>query len=141
MRKHSGMVLVVLLLASGTTWAAGWVSLGKVENGNKETFVDVSSIRIDGKIRSSTSKVVLAPHTVAGAGESASKWISEITYRFTFRCAQRSSRIDAMTAYFDDGTQWSEPATAFPKPWVTVSPGFQSNWTALMDFVCERKST
>ena len=133
------MVLTALLLTSGTAEAAEWVSLGKLENGKKETFVDVSSIRIDGKIRRSASKVVLAAHTVAGAGENANKWLREISYLFSFDCGDRSGRVDAMTAYFDDGTNWSEPASAFPKPWVAAPPGFQSNWTALMQYVCAWK--
>jgi hypothetical protein len=133
------IVLMTLLLTSGTVEAAEWVSLGKPGNGKKETFVDVSSIRIDGKTRSGASKVVLASHSVTGAGDNANKWISEISYLFTFDCYEKSSRVDAMTAYFDDGTNWSEPASAFPKPWVTVPPGFQSNWTTLIQFVCAWK--
>jgi hypothetical protein len=133
------LVLMALLFTSATLGAAEWVSLDKLENGKKETFVDVSSIRIEGKMRSTASKVTLASHTVTGAGERTDKWIHEIAYIFTFDCGERSSRIDAMTTYFDDGTTWSEPASAFPKPWVTVPPGFQSNWTALMQFVCTWK--
>jgi hypothetical protein len=139
------MVLMALLLTSGTLATSGtleaaeWVSLGKLGNAKKETFVDVSSIRIDGKIRKGASKVVLASHSITGAGDNANKWISEISYQFTFDCFEKSSRIDAMSAYFDDGTNWSEPASAFPKPWVTVPPGFQSNWTSLIHFVCAWK--
>jgi hypothetical protein len=129
-------IVLVLLLTSGTAEAVEWVSLGKPGNANRETFVDASGIRIDGNIRTSASKVVLASHTVAGAGEATNKWITEITYQITFDCGDRRSRVDAMTTYFEDGTNWSEPESAFPKPWVTVPPGFHSNWTALMQYVC-----
>jgi hypothetical protein len=59
-------ILLALLLACGAAQAEQWVSLGKIDNGNKETFVDVSSIRIDSGIRRGSSKVVFALHAQAG---------------------------------------------------------------------------
>jgi hypothetical protein len=63
---------MTLLLTSGAAHAAQWVSLGKADAG-KETFVDVSSIRIEAEIRRGWSKVVLSPHTQNGGGDLSTK--------------------------------------------------------------------
>jgi hypothetical protein len=55
-------MLLALMLACCPAQAEEWVSLGKMDNGTKETFVDVSSIRIDSGIRRGSSKVVFASH-------------------------------------------------------------------------------
>jgi hypothetical protein len=59
-------IQLALLLACGAASAEEWLSVGKIENGNRETFVDISSLRIDGGIRRGSSKVVFASHAQAG---------------------------------------------------------------------------
>src|ERR1700730_3782967 len=59
-------MLLALMLACCPALAEEWVSLGKIDNCNKETFADVSSIRIDSGIRRGSSKVVFASHVQAG---------------------------------------------------------------------------
>jgi hypothetical protein len=100
------IMLLALLLACCAAQAEEWVSLGKIDNGNKETFVDVSSIRIDSGIRRGSSKVVFASHAQAGAGEYSSKWVSYFRYQFAFSCADKMGRVEGMSGYFEDGTTY-----------------------------------
>jgi hypothetical protein len=131
-------ILLALLLACRAAQAEQWVSLGKIDNGNKETFVDVSSIRIDSGIRRGSSKVVFALHAQAGAGEYASKWVSYFSYRFAFNCADKMGRVEGMSGNFDDGTTYID--RYYPKPWQAVPVAPKTNWTTLMEFVCAWKS-
>jgi hypothetical protein len=133
------VVLLALLLACGAAQAADLVSVGKNDGGKKETFVDVSSIRVEGEIRRGLSTVVLAPHTQNGGGDYSSKWISHIAYSFAFNCVERTGRVEGFNFYFEDGTNYIDPAAHYPKPWQKVPPDTDSNWTTLMQFICAWK--
>jgi hypothetical protein len=130
-------MLLGLMLACGAAQAEEWVTLGKIDNGNKETFVDVSSIRIDNGIRRGSSKVVFVSHAQAGAGEYSNKWVSYFSYQFAFSCADKMSRVEGMSGYFDDGTSYID--RYYPKPWRAVPMAPKTNWTTLMEFVCAWK--
>jgi hypothetical protein len=130
-------MLLALLLACRVAQAEEWVSLGNIDNGNKETFVDVSSIRIDIGIRRGSSKVAFASHAQAGAGEYSSKRISYFRYQFAFSCADNMGRVEGMTGYFEDGTTYID--RYYPKPWQAVPTAPKTNWTTLMEFVCAWK--
>jgi hypothetical protein len=132
-------ILLALLLTCGVVQAEQWVSLGKIDNGSKETFVDVSSIRIDSEIRRGSSKVVFALRAQAGVGEYASKWVSSFSYQFAFNCADNMGRVEGMSGNFDDGTTYVD--RDYPKPWQAVPMAPKTNWTTLMEFVCAWKST
>jgi hypothetical protein len=127
-------VLLALLLACGAAQAANWVSLGKSEDGTVEPFVDVSSIRIAGSIRRAWIKHVFIPHTFRGTGDDVNKWQSESLARIAFNCADESKRTEALTVYYDDGTGWSAPATAYPSPWEPVVP--DTVRSTAMQFIC-----
>jgi hypothetical protein len=130
-------VLLALLLECGAASAEEWVSVGKIENGNKETFVDVSSLRINSGIRRGSSKVVFASHAQAGAGEYSSKWVSYFSYQFAFNCGDKLGRVEGMSGHFDDGTTYID--RYYPKPWQAVPTAPKTNWTTLMEFVCAWK--
>lgn len=130
-------MLLALTFACCAAQAEEWVSLGKIDNGNKETFVDVSSIRVDSEIRRGSSKVVFASHAQAGAGEYSSKWVSYFSYQFAFNCTDKMGRVEAMSGYFDDGTTYID--RYYPKPWQAVPMAPKTNWTALMEIVCAWK--
>jgi hypothetical protein len=134
MRK--AMVLA-LLMACFVAHADQWVSLGKMDNGNKETLVDVAGIRIDNGIRRGSSKVVFATHAQAGTGEYSSKWVSYFSYQFAFNCSDKMGRVEGMSGKFDDGTAYVD--RHYPKPWQAVPTAPKSNWTTLMEFVCAWK--
>jgi hypothetical protein len=129
---------LTLLLASGAAHAAQWVSLGRADAG-KEAFVDVSSIRIDAEIRRGSSKVVLSPHTQNGGGDFSAKWISEISYNFAFNCVEETGRVEGFSFQFDDGTNYSDPAKHYPKPWQKVPLDTDAIWTSLMKYICAWK--
>jgi type I restriction-modification system DNA methylase subunit len=82
------------------------VSIGKTDNGTKETFVDVTSIHADAGIRRGSSKVVFVSHAQSGAGEYSSKWVSYFSCRFAFNCVDKMGRVEGMTGYLDDGTRY-----------------------------------
>jgi hypothetical protein len=133
-RIRSALPAILMLFSSGVpASAADWMSLGKLDNGNRETFVDLSSIRIDGSIRRGAYKVVFASHVQAGGGEYASKWVSYFSYRFAFNCDDKIGRVEAMAGYFDDGTSYVDHY--FPKPWQVVPVAPKTNWTTLMEYV------
>ena len=135
--------LCAITFLSGTNFASvvEWESLGKSDHGKKETFVDLSSIQIDGDIRRGSSKVVVTPHSEAGAGKYPDKRISYFTYRFAFRCAEGVGRIDAFSVHFDDGTTYVDPPSNYPKPWRSTSQESDTNWPVLAHFACARTST
>jgi hypothetical protein len=60
--------MLALLLACGTAQAAEWVSVDKQKSG-METFVDVSSIRLEGGIRRFWTKGVPPPKTKRGPSD------------------------------------------------------------------------
>lgn len=131
-------ILMTLLLASGVAHAAQWVSLGKADAG-KETFVDISSIRVAAEIRRGSSQVVLSPHTQNGGGNLSTKWISHITYSFAFNCVEETGRVEGFNFQFDDGTNYNDPAIHYPKPWQKVPLDNNSIWTSLMQYICAWK--
>jgi hypothetical protein len=135
MRKS---MILVLVLACGSAQAEEWVSLGRTDNGTKETFVDVASIQIESGLRRGSSKVVFASHAQSGAGEYSSKWVRYFGYRFAFNCVNKMGRVEGMTGYFDDGTTYIDHY--YPKPWQTVPMAPKTNWTTLMEYVCAWKA-
>jgi hypothetical protein len=130
----SGVVLA-LLLASATAQASEWELVGKSETG-KELFVDVSSIEVTNKIGRAWVKLVLPPHTERGVALHATKWVRQFLKRDIFNCSEQTSNPDAVTIYYEDGTNYSVPAIAFPR-WRPVRP--ESMESMAMQFICARK--
>jgi hypothetical protein len=129
-------ILMALLLACGMVHASEWASVGNGNDG-KETFVDLSSIRITGPVRRAWTKMVVLPHTVEGDGPHAGKWLSYLASYYAFNCADATSRSEAMTYYFDDGTNGSIDASFFPMQWEPVPP--DTAWDTEMKRTCAHK--
>jgi hypothetical protein len=126
-------LLLALLLMCGAAQAAEWVSIGKADDRMQETFVDVSTIRTVSGIRRASTKVILVPDTKRGDGDDANKWVDYLLYRLAFNCAETISRMEALTIYYDDGTNRSEPPERLPA-WAPVPPStVEEN---AMQFIC-----
>jgi hypothetical protein len=130
-----GKILVTLLLACGTAQASEWVSIGKTDDGTRETLVDVSSIRVMGSIRRAWTKTVFTHHTVRGFGDDASKWETSQMTRQAFNCGEEMARFEAATIYYDDGTNTSLSEADFA-PWAPVTP--ETVLSAEAQYVCAR---
>jgi hypothetical protein len=130
-------VLLALLLACGTAQASEWVSLGKSEDGTKETFIDVSSIRVVGAIRRAWFKVIYAPHAQRGSGSDANKWWNYTMEREALTCAEETFRLEGLLIYYDDGTTNSVPSISFPTSWEPVPP--DTMYEVQLRFICTWK--
>jgi len=137
MNLRRRLLITVLLLPWGAATGAEWVVVSWSVDDKLETLVDVSSIRITGGVRRAWSKFDYAPQTRRGADHNASKWIDYSVSRYAFNCAEELSRLEALTQYFEDGTNDSVPATLLPLPWEAVLPETLQDYT--MKYVCEWK--
>jgi adenine-specific DNA-methyltransferase len=106
-------------ICAAVTWPrietvlTGWVSIGKDAAGH-ETFVDVSSIRVVGAIRRAWFKSVYVSHTMRETdGPDANKWWSASVHRRAFNCGEETTRSEALTVYYEDGTNGSERCPRF----------------------------
>jgi hypothetical protein len=130
MNRNIYLPLLTLLLACGTAQASDWVSLGKTDDGKEEGVVDVSSIRVAGAIRWAWVKFLYAPRT---HGSPEHWWASDMS-REAFNCADETHRREALTVYYEDGTNGSDPAANYPTQWQPVLPDTIGN--AEMQFIC-----
>ncbi len=129
------MSLLALLLACGTAQAANWVSLGKAGwDGQKELFVDISSIRVNGNIRRAWTKIVMIAHTQKGPGPARNKWVSYMETHIFFDCVAESDSNDAIYIHYEDGTTDSKAGV---EPWQPVPPDSISEDE--MKFICAWK--
>jgi hypothetical protein len=131
-------ILLTLLLACGTADASDWVFVGKSDDGKTRTYIDISSVRVTDNIRRACFKAVHAPHSAKEkGGPDANKWWSESVSRRAFDCSAETFSDEALTVYYEDGTNGSESPSAYPSPWEPVPPD-----TALsgeMQFICAWK--
>jgi hypothetical protein len=135
MHRSTTTILLTLLLSGGPVRAAEeWTSVGKSADGKMETFVDISSIHTTAAISRVWARLIVAPGTRRGEGPDASKWLSSVMNRLVFNCADETGRSEAITYYFDDGTNESVSADQFPTPWEPVAPDTQ--WSTVMHLAC-----
>jgi hypothetical protein len=131
-------ILIALLMACGTALATEWVSVGKSAGESVDTYVDVSSLRRSGQIKRAWVKFVYAPHTHRGTADESNKWESYALHRNAYSCAEGNAKIEAITVYYDDGTQWSAPSSIIERmSFQPVLPGSLDE--GAMNFVCARK--
>ena len=128
-------IMLVLLLTCGTVEAAEWVSVDTQKNG-METFVDVSSIRVEGDIRRFWTKGVPPPKTKRGPVGYMDKWLDYFLAREAFNCDDETYRVESKVAYWDDGTTLDAPEEAI-EPWKPVPP--ESRAQLEMRLVCAWK--
>ena len=128
------MIFWPLLLAFGSLHAAAWVQVGTGNDGNK-VLVDTSSITVAGAIRQAWLKMIFPPHTHKGLGDDANKWMDFNLNHAAFNCSDGTSKSDALTDYYDDGTNHQVPAADLSgDQWETVPPNTALG--AVMKFVC-----
>ena len=134
-------IVFALLLTSGAAQASDWVSVGKANKngGEAEFFVDNSSIRATGALRRAWTKMVFGPNAMRGEGKDAKKWVSNTVIRIAFDCKEETSRSEAVTVYFTDGTNSTDPAAIFPTAWEPVVP--DTILSTVMQFICSWKPT
>lgn len=130
-------ILLALLLAFGTAQAADWVSFGKVDNGKREYFVDVSSIRLVDGIGRAWIKTVFEPHTKRGLHSDATKWMTKQVLRSSFNCSDETVTSDGLVTYYDDGTVETVPAGSNSGPSQPVPP--DTMLSTEMHFICAWK--
>ena len=131
-------ILLALLLACGSALAAQWTFVARSEGGKHERYIDVSSIRVTGDIRRAWFKSVYAAHVAKDdSGSDANKWWSSTVGLRAYNCSEGTSRFEAQTVYYEDGTNYSDPSSAFPTPWEPVVP--DTVRSAEMQFICAWK--
>ena len=130
------IMLTTLLLACSSTQAAEWMSVLHEPRGD-EDFVDVSSIKVTGNQRHAWIKSQALPHTTKGVDDGANKWVSTQLSREVFDCGEETRRTEALTTYYEDGTNYSVAETSFPATWRPIRPGTVMAY--IMKFVCEWK--
>jgi hypothetical protein len=129
------IMLAALLLTCGMGEAAEWVSVDKQKNG-VETFVDVSSVRVEGGIRRFWTKGVPPPKTKRGPVGYTDKWLDYFLAREAINCDDETYRVESKVAYWDDGTTLDAPEEAI-EPWRPVPP--ESHAEVQMQFICAWK--
>jgi hypothetical protein len=112
-------------------------SVGKTGNGYR-SFVDVSSIKLDGNIRRFWAKGVPSPKTVPAPGGNTNKWLSYFLNFEAINCEENTYLVEAKVANFDDGTTLSVP-TDSSSTWQPAPP--ESLGESEMKLVCAWKPT
>jgi hypothetical protein len=95
------IILLTLLLACGTAQASEWQLVTADTRFTKKFFVDVSSIKVMGSVRHAWVKSVEVPHQVQAEE---GKYVDYTIVRWAFNCAEATSKPDAGTEYYEDGT-------------------------------------
>ena len=98
-------IMLSLLFACGTAQASDWVSVGAIVG--EASYIDRTSIRVSGNIRRAWIMLVYTSHTQRGSGDGSNKWRSYDLFRETFDCAQGLGRAEALSVYYEDGTNYS----------------------------------
>jgi hypothetical protein len=115
------ITLLTVLLASSAAHAAEWVSVDTQKNGT-ESFVDVSSIRVEGGVRRFWTKDVPPPKTMRGPVGFMDKWLNYLLAREAINCDDETYRVESKAAYWDDGTDLSAPEESLPTAWKPIPP-------------------
>lgn|ERR1035438_1861546 len=126
------MILLALFLACGAAQAEEWVSIGSIDD--KQTLVDVSSIRIFGDVRTFWVKGIVAPQSREGLGIYAGTWLSYLMSREAINCAEETYREEAKLAFFQDGRSVDMTAESLKTSWTFIPP--ESRAQREMKLVC-----
>jgi clan AA aspartic protease (TIGR02281 family) len=110
----------LLVFRSGTD-SPDWQQLGANERGGVTLYVDTASVQGSG-IRTIWMKAVYAPHTQRGIAENSNKWVSREIMRDAFDCIKKTSRLEQLVWYYEDGSESRIRPFAVPTPWEPVIP-------------------
>jgi hypothetical protein len=124
--------LLGLLLMCGTTQASSWQLVAS--DITHENYVDTTTIRVSGKIRSAWIKAVFAPSTMRDP-KGSSGWVEHLVALRQYNCVNETERTVEITTYLTDGANNSTKATA--AAWGPVRP--DSFGKGVMDFICAWK--
>ena len=111
--------------------------MGTAKN-NATLVADISSITINGDVRGMWWKYIYQPHTVRAAADDAHRWIDYTVIHTAFDCRQRTSKINSMQIYYDDGTYWQATPELIANRGPESVPPDTSGETVLK-FVCAWK--
>jgi hypothetical protein len=132
-------ILLTLVLAYSTSCSQEWVPVVTSEDKTTEVFVDASSVRVTDDIRTASIRTLFAPHTTHKTfGSNANKWESYLLTRLAFNCSNKTFKLEALTAYYEDETHESVPAERIADDWEPVVPGHLLD--SELQFVCAWKS-
>jgi hypothetical protein len=129
--------MMKFVCAWGDAHGLQWWSLGALEDGKREYFVDVSSIRLADGIGRAWINTIFKPHTKRGLHADATKWMAKQLMRSSFNCSDETTTSDGLVTYYDDGTVGTVPAEANSGAWQPVPP--DTMLSAEMQFVCAWK--
>lgn len=130
-------IILSLLLTCGAAQAADWVLAAHSADGMEEMFVDVSSIRVAADIRHLWDKWVPTPHTNKGFGKNANKPIIYEVAKVAFNCSEETVKEDALTVYYEDGTNETVMPEVLTKRWEPIPP--DTMLSDEMRFICAWK--
>jgi hypothetical protein len=123
------IILVALLLMCSVAQASTWQLVSSdVKN---EDYVDTTTIRVSGHIRSAWIKAVFAPSAMRDP-RGTSGWVDHFVALRQYNCADETERTVEITMYLNDGTNNSTQATT--TAWRSVRP--DSLDKGVMDFIC-----
>jgi hypothetical protein len=135
--ESKAMEFICAWRSSEAPHAAKWIRLGNSPNGKSVAFVDASGIDVAGSVKRAWIKTVKSLHTESGAGDAAAKWVHEYLSRDAYNCSDKTSRVEALIIYYEDGTVDKADSRDFPTPWEPIPPETQIR--SGMQFVCAWK--
>jgi hypothetical protein len=122
------ILVACFLFASGTTHAADWLSLGKAEDGNSESFVDRSTIAVVVSVRSARFKYVLKHHIDMYK----TRWIERSEAFSEYDCKRKTTHAIELIIYLEGGDTHSVPLPAewqaVKAPWDQVALNYLCAW-------------
>lgn len=89
-------------LAKDAKGAGAWVRVKAVDGAGGERYVNTSSFRGNGDLRSVWEKHVFPAHSEKWQG----KWVDYAIDHWEFDCSQERVKLDARADYYEDGTRW-----------------------------------
>ncbi len=120
------MIFGAFLFASAAAFASNWLSLGKTEDGNSETFVDRATITVVGNIRSALFQYVPKPHIDMLRTE----WIARSEQLSEYDCKNHTVHAIKLTIYLEGGGTHTD---ILPTAWGQV----ESPWDRVaLDYLC-----
>jgi hypothetical protein len=133
MKRNATVAMTAVLLACSVAQASNWQLVAS--DAKDEDYVDTTTIRVSGHIRSAWIKAVFAPSTMRDPRGS-SGWVDHFVALRQYNCVNETERTVEITTYLNDGTNNSAKATA--AAWGSVRP--DSLGKGIMDFICAWRS-
>jgi hypothetical protein len=111
-----------------------WISLSKSTDGNTETLVNPSSIRVEDHIRQAWGKLVFQPGTKRGIDDDSDKWQATGMIHVAVDCTEDRYKIDGKIISYDDGSSKTAPPKSSSQSWEPIPP--DSSLRVLSNYIC-----